>query len=105
MGLGPLRLPQSAQHSGKPTWNLVGSLLKRTVVYEGLLFRFHVSLPECKRPRNKEELPAGDVAFRAGKQQLDVFAKPSRFICLVSHVAEMYVYMYMYLLMYIYIYT
>ena len=34
-------------HFGKLTWNLKRGLLKRIVVYKRLIFKFHVSFPEC----------------------------------------------------------
>ena len=49
--LEPLHLP-------KLTWNLTRSPIKRAVVYQGPLLRFHVSFGECS------VLPAQSVEFR-----------------------------------------
>ena len=48
-------------HSPKLTWNLKRSSLKRTVVYKGLLFRFHLCLGDCK-------LASQDVQVRMARE-------------------------------------
>ena len=35
-------------HSGKLTWNPKGGPLKRTIIFKGTLFRFHIGFPECE---------------------------------------------------------
>ena len=35
-------------HSGKQAWNLKRGPLQTTVLFKGLLFRFHVCLGECR---------------------------------------------------------